>query len=391
MILAIDIETSVNMSSEYRHWRQGFKIDSIAASWRDGEELRNWYSSSPHEIDAFIRRLAETQHQLVVHNLAFEMGVFMKLYPDLTFNWYSDTMRLAQLQDNGGDWATTLENADDYMDRVLEGKASTVKNGLGLEAVASRFLPRTMHEHKSVAHKWLEDNHNITKKHGSYLHLLPDHILRDYNIADTDTTLLLYEVLNESLTSTGFDWRKDWILYSTRTRLMQEAYIRGLKIDLDKLRTVIYELDAEVKSIEADFMTQTAEARVQWAAKFPGKLKRSPNTPGDFNIGSNTQLRQLFVDVLGAQAKFTTLTGKKAVMDKKMTLEEARAAYPSFQSKHLDSWGPLGKILKARRKKLLVLQQALSTYMGALEDGRLHAEMRTSGTVTNRVSGGISV
>ncbi len=392
---AVDIETSCQGKAEFRYYRRGFKIDSIALSWRDETgTLRSWFTTEASAIDSMIRRLAETKKPLVVHNLAFEMGVFMVLYPDLTFNWAGDTMRLAQLRDNGGDWRDTFKTADDIMDEMLgEGDDKPVwkqKTGLSLEAVAGRFLPEANHAHKKEAHDWLETNHGVKSKHGQHLHLLPHDILRQYNIADTDTTLLLYEVLTQELKSLKFDWSQDWVLYTTRCRLMQQAYIDGLKIDREALRDAIYKTDAEVKAIVDEFYKATSHSREEWATANPGKIKSRPVQAVQFNVGSGTQLKQLFVGVLGLSSGKCTKTGQAKVDAKQLSAAEAATQYPSFASKYLKLWGPLGEILYKRRKRLLVLQQMLACYMGSDEDGRLHAEVRVSGTRTNRVSGGRS-
>lgn len=390
-IVAIDIETSCNGTAEYRFWRKGFKIDSIAASWReDSGELRSWYSDTPRGIDSFIRGLAERQTPLVVHNLGFELGVFLKLYPSLSFNWAADTLRLAQLLDNGGDWRDfQFKTADDLMDEILD-EVAEVKTGLSLEAVASRFLPADRHNHKSEAHDWLEQNHKIKSGHGSYLHLLPPDILRRYNIADTEVTLMLYEELYQQLELAGMDWSQDWILYTTRCKAMQEAYIRGIKIDREALRQEIYKVDAEIRAITTEFFEKTAEAREEWARRTQERKKAQRKRPEEFNIGSNTQLKQLFLSVLGVCSGKITKTGEEKVEKKELTLSEASQQYPSFASKHLKLYGPLGEILLKRRKRLLVLQQMLATYASSEEDGRTHPEQRVSGTKTNRVSGGIA-
>lgn len=388
-MIAIDFETSCNGKAEFRFWRQGFQIDSIACSWRDQGELKSWFSNKPKEVDAMIRRLAELNSPLVVHNLGFEMGVLMKLYPDLKFNWSADTMRLAQLLDNGGSWRDfVFKTADDLMDELLDDEKASTRSGLSLEAVASRFLPKDRQNHKAIAYKWLEDNHQIKSNHGSHLHLLPYEQLKEYNIADTEVTLLLYEELTEQLKLLDFDWSQDWTLYTTRCRLMQGAYIRGLKIDRDRLRKHIYKVDQELKAILDEFMDKTKEAREEWARKYPGKIKSRPTTPDSFNIGSNQQLARLFIECLGIVGGRTTAKGQKKVEGELLTPDQAARDYPSFASKHLHLWGPLGEILYRRRKKLLVLQQMLGVLLGSEESGRLHPEVRVSGTKTNRVSGG---
>ncbi len=397
-MISIDLETSCQGKAEFRFYRKGFKIDSIAATWREGDELKSWYSDQPKSIDAFVRRLAETQKPLCVHNLGFELGVFRALYPDLAFNWQADTMRLAQLLDNGGDWREYIfKSVDDLINEALDKveerdettpkKGGPKKTGLSLEAVAYRFLPEQYHNHKAEAYTWLEKNAGVKSNHGSHLHLLPPDVLKRYNVADTEITLLLYETLTEQLKLANFDWQQDWQLYTTRCRLMQGAYIRGLKIDRESLREEIYKVDGQIKAVMDEFFEKTREARADWATRFPGKRKSKPTQPGDFNVGSNQQLKRLFVDVLGIVGGRTTKTGQAKVDSKSMSKEEAARVYPSFQSKHLHLWGPLGEILLKRRKLLLVLQQMLGVYMGSEEDGRLHAEIKTSGTATNRVAG----
>jgi hypothetical protein len=274
------------------------------------------------------------------------------------------------------------------MDELLDDEKAPARSGLGLEACASRYLPPERQNHKSVAHKWLEDNHNIRSNHGSHLHLLPYEQLREYNIADTEVTLLLYEQLVEILAMKGREWRQDWVLYHNRVNLMSSAYQRGLKIDREALRAEIYKVSGEIDEVMNEFLSKTQQARLEWAAKFPGKVKSRPTTPEAFNIGSNTQLKQLFIEVLGVVGGRSTKTGLDKVEAKELTSEQAALQYPSFASKHLPTWGPLGDVLYKRRKLLLVLQQMLGTYFGSTETGRLHPEIRASGTATNRVAGG---
>ncbi len=390
-MISLDIETSCNGKAEYRYWRPGFKIDSVAISWRTEAGIQSWFSNTPQGIDGMIRRLAETGKPLLVHNLSFELGVFSKLYPGLKFNWQGDTMRLAQLDDNAGGlhWEeTVLQTADDIMDALLDDGDAPRRSGLGLEACASRYLPQINQNHKSVAHTWLEENHGIKTRHGGHLHLLPYEQLKQYNIADTETTLLLYEALAEILTLKEFDWAPDWVLYVNRVQLMASAYIRGLKIDREALKAEIYKVDKEVKEVMSEFFNATVEARLKWANKYPGKIKSRPVLAESFNIGSNLQLKQLFVDVLGVVGGRATKTGLAKIDTKQLTAQEAAVQYPSFASKHLPLWGPLGEILYKRRKLLLTLQQMLGVYLGSAETGRLHPEVRASGTQTNRVAGG---
>jgi hypothetical protein len=373
--IALDIETlGPDGKSSFRWWKPGFSIQSLALSWRNGFDIDSWFSMDPVTIEAALRRLAATGRPLIVHNLAFEKGVFETLYPDLQFNWFADTMRLGQLHDNGGDWRDQV-----FIGDILDEDESP-DLGLSLEAVASRVLQRDLHDHKAERDDALRAM-GIRSKFGAHIHLLPGDILERYNIADTRITLEVFETLAPILDGI---WQKDWPLYHNRTRLMNSAYRRGVKIDIDALERYVYEIDRDVDKIEAEFKSVHAENIRKWA-EMTGENEFS------FNVGSNKQLKELFCGVLGMSAKHLTDTGEKRVKEKEITFDEAAKQYPSFKSKHLATWGPTGEILIKRRKRLLVLSQALSTlWMAKDGGGRCHPEQRVAGTRTNRVSGGVN-
>jgi hypothetical protein len=327
----------------------------------------------PAEIDRGIRRLASTQRPLIVHNLAFEKGVFETLYPDLTFNWHADTMRMGQLHDNGGDWRDQV-----FIGDMLDEEDSP-DLGLSLEAVASRVLQRDLHHHKNERDDYLRGL-GIRTRFGGHIHLLPRDILERYNTADTSTTLEIYETLAPILDGV---WQKDWPLYHNRAKLMGQAYRRGILVDIPALERYVYEIDRDVDLIEAEFKSYHAENIKKWATL-------TGNNEFEFNVGSNKQLKELFCDVLGMQAAHMTATGEKRVKKKEIDREEALHLYPSFQSKHLGDWGESGTILIKRRKRLLVLSQALNTLQMARDGkGRCHPEQKVAGCRTNRVSGGV--
>lgn len=372
--IALDIETlGPDGKSSFRWWMPGFRIQSIALSWRDGLDIKSWFSADAPVIDAAIRRLAATGRPLIVHNLAFEKGVFETIYPDLEFNWFADTMRLAQLHDNGGDWRDQV-----FLGDVLDEEASP-DLGLSLEAAASRVLQRDLHNHKEERDEYLRGL-GVRSRFGAHIHLLPSDILERYNTADTSVTLELYEALAPILDGI---WQKDWLLYSRRCHLMNQAYRRGVKVNIDELQRYIYEIDSDVDKIEAEFKSFHAENIKKWA-------ELTGNNEFEFNVGSNKQLKELFCNVLGMTAKHLTATGEKKVKKKELSLPEALKQFPSFKSQHLSDWGASGEILIKRRKRLLVLSQALNTLQMTKDGGgRCHPEQKTSGTRTNRVSGGI--
>jgi len=372
--IALDIETvDADGIASFRWWLPGFRILSLALSWRDGFDVKSWFSTNPNEIKKALLRLEMTKAQLVAHNLAFEKGVFDTHYPAYKLNWYADTMRLAQLHDNGGDWRDLVFNND-----VLDPEASP-DLGVSLEAAASRVLGKDLHHHKAERDQFLKETHGIRSKQGGFIHLLPVDILERYNVADTTVTLDLYEALGPILDGL---WQKDWDLYVSRVNLMNGAYRRGISIDILKLGEYILRLDAEIDAIEAQF-TQFHTTNIQiWGRSYQ-------TSPEMFNVGSNLQLKQLFVGVLGQIGSHITEKGEKLIKEGVITRQAALSEYPSFQSKHLSDWGPSGEILAKRRKRLLVLSQAQSTlWMAEQGQGRIHPEVRVAGTRTNRVSGG---
>jgi hypothetical protein len=372
--IALDIETvDADGIGSFRWWLPGFRILSLALSWRDGFDVKSWFSTNPNEIKKALLRLEMTKAQLVVHNLAFEKGVFDTHYPAYKLNWYADTMRLAQLHDNGGDWRDLVFNND-----VLDPEASP-DLGVSLEAAASRVLGKDLHHHKAERDQFLKETHGIRSKQGGFIHLLPTDILERYNIADTTVTLELYEQLAPLLSDI---WPKDWELYLSRVNLMNKAYRRGISIDILKLQEYILRIDAEIDAIEAQFLNFHSENVLIWS-------KLYSSLPTSFNVGSNLQLKQLFVGVLGQTGGHITEKGEKLIKEGVITRAEGLSEYPSFQSKHLSDWGASGEILKQRRKRMLVLSQALSTlWMAEQGRGRIHPEVRIAGTRTNRVSGG---
>ena len=371
--ISLDIETlNGEGKSDYRWWKPGFHIQSMALSWRDGE-IRSWFSADPSQIKRAIYQLAGTSRPLIVHNLAFEKGVFETLYPDLEFNWFCDTMRLAQLNDNGGDWRDQIFSDIGELD-----DEESPDLGLSLEAVASRVLQRDHHHHKQERDDALRAM-GVRSRFGGHIHLLSGDVLERYNIADTTITLEVFEALAPLLEGV---WQRDWIFYHNRTKLMNNAYRRGISINIDALEQYIREIDADVDRVESVFKKFHENTLTLWQSW-------SNIPPEMFNVGSNKQLKELFCTIMGMTAKHMTKKGEERVKKKEITREEALKEYPSFQSKHLSDWGESGLILIQRRKRLLVLSQALCTLeMAKQGGGRAHPEQRVAGTRTNRVSGG---
>ncbi len=403
-IVAIDIETRDTRGASFEYHRPDFCVFSLSCAWRDESgEIVHWFSTDSTKIAQKLLSLSRAQTPLTAHNLSFEYGVLTKLYPRIQLNWHSDTMRLGQLWDAGG--------AEFDLDPILSpeqmmalelneiteadlGKVWNKSRGLSLEACALRFLDSAEHNHKKEAHDWLTENHGIKRGHGQHLHLLPPDVLERYNNSDTRVTLLLYEDLTARLGT--FDWSRDWTLYFMRIQLMSGAYTRGIRIDRPALFQYIIQLEAEIKAIEDAFRDRfklelelVQELRLgelvnKWAADPALKSDRAranrftaieqgfcDDDWMHFNVNSPLHLALLFSKVLKITPTFLTKTGQ-----------------PSFKSSHMGQWGLGGEILIRRKKRIIVLNQAISTYLASALDRRAHCSIRVSGTKTNRSSSG---
>ena len=405
MIVHIDYETCDSHGASFEYFRKDFKVFSLSCAWRDVDgTIKQWFSTNQLRIKQKLLTLNRNQDQIVAHNLPYERGVTEAVYPGLSLNWHADTMRLAQLRDGGGDeFAAPVLTLDQTLALELEeitekeiNKEHYKKIGLSLEACSARFLDSDMHNHKQPAHDWLKNTYKIKSKLGQYLHLLPYKMLEDYNNADTMATLLLYEDCIQFFKKHNFDWQRDNTLYMHRAEVMPKAYFQGINVNQSKLLEYIKDIEIEIKDVETKFFTDFAKeldlvrryrykkfvqshvydpdlksekARARrWASIVDGKHDASWK---HFNVGSSNQLSVLFEDILGMSPKFLTKKGS-----------------PSFKSTHIHQWGDGGLILLKRKKRLLVLQQAVNTYIGSLYDSKIHCSIKVSGTRTNRVAGG---
>jgi hypothetical protein len=407
--VGLDYETSDSRGASFEYFRKDFQVFSLSLAWRDQTKrkgtIQHFFSTDPIEICKALQILHNQQNPLVVHNMSFERGVTETCYPGLSLNWYCDTMRLAQHYDGGSEYwvkyePTVEEQIALELGEMTEAdlkKRGAAQVGLSLEACGMRFLSdTTLHSHKAEAHGYLKEHHGIRSKHGQFLHLLPYDVLERYNNADTKITLLLYEELTARLRRAKFGWSKDNTLYLDRAALMTKAYARGICINRPKLLKYIIELEQEIKDMENAFLDRfeeelkmVRELRLQkhkdtfindpTAKQVSTSYNRFINTISGkydkawrkFNVGSTMQLTLLFVDVLNMKPVFFTPKGA-----------------PSFKTTHLHQWGEGGKILQKRKKRLLVLQQCINTYIGSAYDGKIHPSVKVSGTKTNRVAGG---
>jgi len=369
-------------------WYPDFRVLSCAFATEKG----TIYREGEEAVGEVLRYIADHKLPVVVHNLGFEWGVTMCRYPDVEINWLADTMRLAQVYDLGGkedlfEWITDPDEVLGPEDEPTRKRYPL--SGLSLVKCARRILGDA-EDHKKEAHDWIYTNVPECKKGkaGQYLDKLPKDILERYTVADAITTLRLYEYFTMQFRSLEYDWTFDHNLYMSTTKWVTKSKIRGIKVNREPLNEYKKSVKDEILFIEAEFRTkfekEIIELEFQKTVDYilavktrRGQLKRmrdylsGKDVKVKFNVGSNTQLAQLFVDKLGIVPKFRTDKGS-----------------PSFKSAMLSQWGEGGEMLKQRRKRMLVLKQSTSLYHLSADDGRWHAGLRVAATASGRLAGG---
>ncbi len=341
--------------------------------------------------------------RVVVHNYQFEYGVVKHCFPGLEHLITHDTMRLAQVADNGGSRMAVQPEVKTY-DELLDSVERSDRNpavvshnaGLGLMACAKRWLPEHYHDHKAPYHTWLREHKGVKKGHeGAHLTLLPPEMFEAYNIADAEITLLLYETITREFERNHYDYSMDHELYKSTARMVTGAKGVGVRVDTEALTKYAEQVRGEIAEIEETFRARfldqltafehSAHNRyVESVKTVKCQEKRRLESPERFNLSSGKQLRELFVNILGITPKFWTKEPKKTGKPRKKPFEPQ----PSFKSAHLSTYGEGGELLRTRRKRLLVLQQTLSLLKLASNDGRWHADCRAAGTATGRLAGG---
>lgn len=396
-IVAVDWETAeLQADGSYvastEAYRDNFRVTSAAWTWEDAGQLQSKYLEGEDAIRAEMQHWIALDARFLCHNVTFEALVSRCRFPDLNIVWFADTMRLAQVYDNGG-------NADDFTliesDDILEpGDKPKYKRspteGLGLVKCVQRILGDTS-DHKKEAYDHIMGLVNCKYKQcGQYLHLLPSDIMARYNCADTENTYRLYKYITEHFAYIQYDWTLDHQLYMMSANRIVGGKIRGIKIDRPKLAAYIQQVQQEIADIGANFRAafeepiaaieaERLDAYLGGVKTDKGKRKRldkyyardpKARKEVDFNPGSNTQLAILFVDKLGIEPVFFTDKGA-----------------PSFKSAMLGQWGAGGELLRTRRKRGIVLKQSEALYALSEVTGRFHPNLRTAGTKTGRYVG----
>lgn len=402
-VVAVDFETALlSGAPSVNYYRGDFRVISSAFAWRGADgELKSLFLEGEEETATFLQRIKDSGAAVVVHNFQFEYGVSAYRFPFFAECITHDTMRLAQVADNGGKAAAykpQVVTFDDMLD-ALEGNGEKAyhNTGLGLVACASRWLPDEWKDHKAPYHAWLREHAGAKRgKEGFHLTALPSDMLEAYNVADAKVTLLLYERFAAEFAGLGYSPDMDHELYKSTARMVAKAKGSGARVDVAALKAYEAQVQAEIDAVERRFREHFAPQieRIE-AAKHrtyvdgvktaKAKERRQAEAPEPFNIGSNKQLKALFVDTLGIQPKFWTKPPKENP-DKPRTKEFIPS--PSFKSAHLSTYGEGGEMLRLRRKRLLVLQQTRALLKLAEYDSRWHPDIRACGTATGRMAGG---
>lgn len=377
-------------------YKTNFRVTSMAAIWRNevDDTFSKYFEGEP-AIRAFLEWLVKTNKPVVCHNIQYERLVNKCRFNDLPINWYADTMRLAQLYDNGGDknqFETIVD--EEWTGELAETPIKRVPlSGLGLSVCNKRILAGS--DHKSEAYTWIRANiPESAGSEGSFLDKLPADIMQRYNIADVQVTLDLYEFITGYFDKIGFDWALDNSLYMSTVGYLVNAKVHGAQVNREQLVINLAQIKQEIKEIESAFLVRF-KSEIE-AIEFE-RMRAFCNKPGvkgpptakriekrvesimskglatlklSFNTGSNKQLEELFAHTLRLVPKFFTKKGAS-----------------SFRSVHLNQWGEGGSMLATRRKKMIIMAQMESLLKLSEYDGRWHPDLRAAGTVTGRFIG----
>jgi hypothetical protein len=411
-VVALDYETALlDGTPSVEYYRDDFRVTSAAVAWRaeDGT-TKTRYLQGEDAVRRMLARLDAASIPVVVHNFCFEYGVTLYRFPGYERLIQLDTMRLAQVADNGGKeaqrYVKEIVTYEDQLDAAEFGDEESYKTGLSLAAASSRFLPPEFQKHKDEAYTYLRAQPGVRAgKEGQHLNLLPPDLMERYNVADAVVTLELYLRLLYQFEAEGYDWRLDHALYAASAKRIAVAKGEGVLVDRPGLEANRDRITAELAAIEEGFRQRfaaelgriEAEATEKYvnAVVTPrgreGRRKRLEQDPSEtrFNIGSGKQLRRLFVDELGCKPQFWTQESQDS--RKKREQDPTRKPFepqPSFRAAHLEGYGEGGEMLVERRKRLLVLQQTQALLSLTERDSRWHLDLKACGTATGRFAGG---
>jgi hypothetical protein len=383
-VVVVDFETALlDGTASVEAYRDDFRVTACAFAWRGADgELKQKCTWGEQETEDMLNALARDKIPLVAHNLPFERMVTQCRFPGKESLFKIDTMRLAQMRDNGG--KDELEHEVSFEDELLEAEGKKPIDGYSLEACTSRFLKGQDYRHKQPFIDLMVERGG---KKGDF-HLLTKEELTAYNLKDAEVTLKLYEVLTESFTEDGIDWAMDHRLYLARCRFVVDAKILGVRVDCDQCRRHIDLEASNIAAIERSFRetyrpqleaieARKAQAYVDSYKSESGRAKaraaiEAGEVPGvRFSLASNKDKAAFFVGELGLKPTFFTPTGA-----------------PSFSAKLLWQYGEAGKMIAKLGTHRIAMAQTESLMELASYDGRWHIDHKVVGARSGRLAGG---
>jgi hypothetical protein len=383
-LLVIDYETALlDGIPSVEAYRDDFRATSAAFAWRDKDGyLMLMCKWGEDDIRDALIQIRDCGAKLIAHNLQFELMATKCRFPGMEDLIQIDTMRLAQMSDNGGD----CESEDDitFEDELLEVEGKKPFDGLSLEACVSRFLKGRDYRHKKPYLDLIVSRGGVK---GDF-HLLTQEELTEYNLKDAEVTMYLYEALIDLLGSRGIDWSRDHVLYRSRCDLVSQSEIEGIMIDVGQVDSHIEFETKNLQEIEVAFReaykdqiasieARKAEAYVSKYRSEDGRLKALARISEGlepkvmFNLASRKDKTAFFIEELGMDPRFFTKKGN-----------------PTFGSKFLWQYGEAGLSMSGIGRTRLSKKQAESLKKLSSRDGRWHHKVRCASTRNGRLSGG---
>lgn len=336
-------------------------IDCVAIDFR----------GAPSGVSSFVCDWLSKQ-RLIAHNYVFDGAWLTKLTGKITTGYCCTYGLLAQ-----------LHNEDNTVSWSLK---SAMKNILGWPESNEQDL-----------YDWLKENGH--KK--SEMSLAPFEILGNYNALDAAATWQLYKYLRSVMFQYGWGetlWEYHQKDFMGEISLLIEQQFSGMHIDVDKLREYRKYLTNKViersqdilqhpkvapwidlynsiavKNIEdqePEEFTKTGKVAARWL-KWKEKLEIAKDTQ-HFNLASTASLSWLLYD----RMKFPVLVSSEK-------------GAPAVNKKAVAQMGEIGRlIIKYRevRDELKFVESAIALQV----DGVFHPQMKSIGTITGRLGGGVS-
>lgn len=355
MKVVLDVETS-----GLNFWEPTFRVVSVAAAYLENGRITTWYEDTEEGINFLLGWAAN--HEIVVHNASFEIGVFSCCYPHIPLKVTIDTMRLVQLFDAGGPG-----------------------NQLGLKQSAKRILGADKGDWERPVHDWIAANiadPAAKKRPGAFLSQVPADLLEAYNRADVERTYELLEHILVRFEVAQYDYTQDMSLFLYMVQKFVAAKVHGIPVDREPLAAYVTELTSKMAQIDARFLEFFTDAvkdvRGLLHAKVQSMFKRKIVTKiPEMNPGSGRHLELLFCEVLKIQPRITTPKGR-----------------PCFKTKYSSQWGTGGQILAGRSKAQFTRAQSLALLERSGGFGaRWHPDLSPGTTVTgrNKTYGGLNI